>query len=229
MNKIEPSNLHGVKVAPLGIASWIERPNRELVAAILTSLANMQIRVLTNGGDGSAKMSGSDAEIVMTPAGTIITLDLSQIIGSGSGGGRASKDFKLVSDGGDYYNCNTFDGVNTGSAIVKVAKHQDLRCILPSATPAGGAWASKTKRTVLYNYTYVAVAGATADGVNIIEYTRSVSVPSDTSLNTTSYIDPCLNVGDIITAFPASFQGPATLIGVQWQAVADGRAWSDPA
>ena len=147
----------------------------------------------------------------------------------------AIQDFQVVSDGGDWYNCYAFDGSTAAtSAIVKVAKHQDLRCILPSASPAGGAWVSKLIRGITYTYTYTAVAATTLDGVNVSEYTRSVS-GSDSS-SETDYITPCLNclnagsspigAGDIITAFQASFAGPATLVGITWQALADGRAWA---
>ena len=132
--------------------------------------------------------------------------------------------FQIVSDGGDWYNCNTFDGVTAGSSIIKVAKNQDIRCILPTDTPAGGAWPSKVIRGVTYTYTYNAVADATTDGVNVIEYTRSVA-GSDSSAET-DYITPCLNVGDIISAFQTSFTGPDTLVDVTWQALTDGRAWA---
>lgn len=143
------------------------------------------------------------------------------------GGGfpaQSLQDFQIVSDGGDWYNCYSFDGVTADGGIVKVAKHQELRCILPTADPAGGAWPSKEIRGVTYAYTYNPIAGDTDDGVNVVEYTRSV-VGSDVS-SETDYITPCLNVGDIISAFQTSFAGPDTLIDVTWQALADGRAWA---
>ena len=49
----------------------------------------------------------------------------------------SKKDFVIVSDGGDWYNCNMFDAMNPSGGLIKVAKHQDIRCILPTATPAG--------------------------------------------------------------------------------------------
>lgn len=134
------------------------------------------------------------------------------------------QDFVMVSDIGDAYVCYKYDGLNTGSQFIKVAKHQDLRCILPSADPAGGAWEQKTIRGVTYDYVYNAVAGVTDDGVDVVEYTRDVT-GSDAS-SETDEITPCLNVGDIITAFQTSFTGPDTLVGVTWQALADGRAWA---
>lgn len=147
------------------------------------------------------------------------------IYGGGGTSGSAIQTFQVVSDGGDWYNCYTFDGVNVGSQIIQVAKSQDLRCILPTANPAGGAWASKTIRTITYTYSYTPSAGATSDGVNVVEYTRSVT-GSDSS-SATSFVTPCLNIGDIISAFQTSFAGPATLVGVTWQALTDGRAWAD--
>ncbi len=142
--------------------------------------------------------------------------------------------FQVVSDGGDWYNCYTFDGMNAGTSIIKVAKNQDLLCILPTASPAGGAWESKLIRGVTYTYTYAPVNGTTLDGVNVIEYTRSVS-GSDMSSETDN-VTPCLNclndgsspsgAGDIISAFSTTFAAPATLVGVLWQALTDGRAWA---
>jgi hypothetical protein len=155
--------------------------------------------------------------------GDIIYSDSNVVYAPGTGGGKVSQ-FQVVSDGGDWYNCNSFDGVTAGGEIVKVAKHQELRCILPSATPAGGAYETKIIRGVTYTYTYNAVAGATADGVNVVEYTRGVT-GSDSSAET-DFITPCLNVGDIISAFQTTFASPADLVDVTWQALADGRAWA---
>jgi hypothetical protein len=142
--------------------------------------------------------------------------------------------FQIVSDGGDWYNCYLFNGVSAVGGIVKVAKNQDLRCLLSTNVPAGGAWTSKLIRGITYTYTYTAIAGATLDGINVVEYKRDVA-GSDSSAET-DYVTPCLNclnagsdpagLGDIISAFPTSFSGPASLIGVTWQAVADGRAWA---
>lgn len=134
------------------------------------------------------------------------------------------QDFQLVSDGGDYYNCYTYDGKTAGTTLTKVAKHQDIRCILPTANPKGGAWPSKTIRGITYTYTYTPTAGSTTDGVNVIEYVRGVS--GDDGSAETDYITPCLNVGDIITASQTAFADPDTLTGVTWQAQADGRAWA---
>ena len=87
MNKIQPSNLLGTKVEPLGIASWIERPNRQLVAALLTAFANTKVKILTNAGDGVNKLT-ADGQVIISPEGMVISIDLSQIAaGTGAGGG----------------------------------------------------------------------------------------------------------------------------------------------
>jgi hypothetical protein len=135
-----------------------------------------------------------------------------RIVGGGSSQDSQFKDFTLVSDGGDYYNCKDENGT-----IVKVAKHQDIRC-------GDGAWADKVIRGVTYTYSYFGIAGTTTDGVDVVEYRRDV-VGSDGS-SETDYITPCLNVGDIITGFATSFQSPESLTDVTYQALADGRAWA---
>jgi hypothetical protein len=115
-----------------------------------------------------------------------------------------------------------------GKQIIKVAKKQDQRCILPTAVPAGGAWATKTIRGITYTYTYNPTSGATTDGVDVIEYTRSVAGSDESTA--TSEVTPCLNVGDIITAIPCTFSAPndpATLRGVQW-IIFNSPDWSDP-
>ena len=121
-------------------------------------------------------------------------------------------------------NCYTWNGTAAGSSIIKVAKHQDIRCILPSETPAGGAWATKIIRGVTYNFTYTPIAGTTDDGVNVVEYSRSVVGSNSTT--ETDKITPCLNVGDIISGVSTSFNAPDTLLDVVWLALADGRAWA---
>jgi hypothetical protein len=142
-----------------------------------------------------------------------------------SGSGVAGKCFKVISDGGDYYNCVTWDGKKAGSVMIKVAKAEGLRCTLPTATPAGGAWTARTERGSGYSFTYAAIPGITTDGVNVIEYSRTKTLTAD-GTSETAWIEPPLNMGDIITAIPMTFAGPATLAGVQWLALTDGRAWA---
>lgn len=131
--------------------------------------------------------------------------------------------FELVSDGGDWYNCYSFDGLTVGIQIIKVAKNQDLCCILPTASPAGLARTTRLNydgTTDIYGpYTPVMVGGVVG------YYTRAVTC-SDGS-TATSYVIPKLSIGDIITADPCTFNGPASLAGVQWIARTDGRTWTD--
>lgn len=136
--------------------------------------------------------------------------------------------FKIISDGGDYWNCKTWDGTTLGGTITKVAKPYKLRAILPSATPHGGAIVSEIIRGVTYTYTYTAVVVA---GVTIY-YTRGV-VGSDGSSETDFMIpDPVMvaatpSSNDIIYAMPFSTSTPATLISVVWIDLnVDARAWS---
>jgi hypothetical protein len=175
---------------------------------------------LLQGGDFPIK---GDGNIVVQWINGFYRVSMKPVRNGGSSG---PSQFTVVSDGGDYYNCYTWINGTAGTVIIKVAKHQDICCILPTATPAGMAWPSKVIRGITYTYVYTATAGTTTDGVNVIEYTRGVT-GSDMS-SSTSQITPCLNVGDIITADPFSFTTPATLKGIQWIARADGRAWADP-
>jgi hypothetical protein len=139
-----------------------------------------------------------------------------------SSAGVRFQDFVFVSDLGDAYSCLAISGAGAvGVFPIKVAKHQDIRCI---AFPAGGGWAQKTIRGILYTYTYNQVV---VNGV-VTEYTRSVVSNENPPSVETNYITPALMPGDIITAFLVStnYGGLLTLAGVTWQALADGRAWS---
>jgi len=133
--------------------------------------------------------------------------------GGAKGSGSSLQAFTLVSDGGDWYNCTPA----VGSGIVKIGKEDSLRCILPTASPAGGAWTARTERGTNYTFFYASIGGATTDGVNVIEYTRekkgSVAGPGPNG-GFVEFVTPCLNVGDTLFAMPWSFTAPATLVGV---------------
>jgi hypothetical protein len=197
------SNLRKSKFVPIPRHA-MDLKTQRIMAQAINSLLNSQI------------VAGTKNQAHHSDSNVIYEIDMT---------GGSTQDFLLVSDGGDYYNCNAYDGATASGPIVKVAKHQDIRCILPTASPAGGAWPTKTIRGITYTYVYNPVAGSTTDGVNVVEYTRSVS-GSDGS-TAISEITPCLNIGDIITADSTTFKGPATLVGVIWQAQASGRAWTD--
>ncbi len=116
-------------------------------------------------------------------------------------GGGAVAQFKVVSDGGDFWNCHTWDGTTAGSTIVKVAKPLKLRCGV-------GAIASETIQTAVYNYTYTAhtVAGVTD------YYQRNVTG----AVTETDFVTPAVLVGDIITGIGFSTNAPASLVGVSY-------------
>lgn len=128
------------------------------------------------------------------------------------------QDFQLVSDGGDYYNCVAVNANGTqGGLVIKVAKHLDIRC-----GPA--AWQQKLIRGILYTYTYQPLV---TNGITV-EYTRTVASNENPPAGEINYITPALQINDIITAFyvAGNWQQIPSLAGIQWQALADGRAWS---
>lgn len=132
--------------------------------------------------------------------------------------GNAVRQFKLVATGqkdfGDYYACNTWDGTNLGTAVVYVAKQFKMLCILPSASPAGGAITSETIRGGTYNYSYA--YDATYD-----EYVRTTTGAA----STTDYITPPALAGNIIYAIPFATSAPATLANVHWIELTE-RKWA---
>lgn len=223
----------GTKISPPGPATWIGHTWREFICKVLTCLLNPHFKLLYDAGDGVNSLS-KDCPVYMGPGGYTVEIPLT---GIAAGGGGGITQFQLVSDGGDYYLCYQVTGwtmqqvsslwtpvaVVLGTNLVKVAKTPDLMCTLPSGSPNGGAFPSKLKRGgITYTYTYTQVM----NGSVVVEYTRSVSGSDGNS--GTSYVTPYLAVGDIINAIPCNFTSPASLTGVQWLALADGRTWSDP-
>lgn len=182
--------------------------------------ATIDLSKLGLGGGGSLELTDGTTDLTgvakITVTGAVVggtSPNATLLISAG-----AAQGFVLISDAGDYYNCHTFDGVTTGGPTIKVAKHQELRCIASGS--GGGATASKAIRGVTYTYTYTV---RTVSGTDV-EYKRSVSGSDGTSED--NWVTPALNPGEIIYAIPASFAGPSTLTSVQWLALADGRAWS---
>lgn len=118
------------------------------------------------------------------------------------GGGPSQ--FKIVSDGGDYWNCYAWDGYVLGSTTIKVAKQPELRC-------STGAVGSATIRSVGYTYTY------TASGSY---FYRSTAISGGTynGTTTTDYMDPDPAAFPYIFAAPytQNASGVATLVGVAW-------------
>jgi hypothetical protein len=125
-----------------------------------------------------------------------------------SGGGAAQ--FKIVSDGGDYWNCRTWDGTTTGADIVKVAKPFKLRC-------ATGAVTTENIRGTVQTYAYSNALGY---------YVRSVSVGAVLMERNVILPDPVAN--DLIYAVGFSTTAPATLVDVVWLDLnLDGREWAE--
>ncbi|MDR3459544.1 MAG: hypothetical protein P4N60_19110 [Verrucomicrobiae bacterium] len=128
-------------------------------------------------------------------------------------GGGGAQQFKVQSDGGDYWNCKTWDGTTLGGSIVKVAKPFKLRA-------GAGAIGSETIRGVTYTYTYTAVvvSGTT------VEYTRTAS-GSDESTET-DYVTPAVLVNAIIIGIGFSTATPSTLVGVNYIQIG-AEAWGE--
>lgn len=155
---------------------------------------------------------------------------------NGGGSTMGPSLFVHVSDAGDWYNCYPITGIKwngggfvpigAGTQTVKVAKDQELCCLLPTGSPNGAAFPSQQKRDALYTYVYNKVLNTTADSVGVWEYTRDVYISG--VLQGTSYVMPYLYPGMIITADPITFTGPPSLVGIKWIAQNRGRTWADP-
>ena len=128
-------------------------------------------------------------EWICTSAGSNSTSVWAMISG-GSGGPGGVQQFKIVSDGGDWWVCNSWDGTTQGTVNLNVIKPMELR-----TSPANGI-ASATIRAVTYNYSYAAVAVGGVTGY----YTRTVSVAGTTI--ELDYMIPDPQAGNIIYALP---------------------------
>lgn len=120
------------------------------------------------------------------------------------GGGGGLFEFALVSDGGDYWKCKSWDGSTLGTLIQNVLKPLKLR-----AGPSGIA--SEVTRGVTYSYTYASV---TVGGV-IANYTRGVS-GSDGSSETDFVVPDSIAGNTIIAAQMPLFTVaiPRNIIGI---------------
>ncbi len=144
----------------------------EIVAAI-NALRNM---VFSRGGTYEVKVD-RDKIVLQVPDNT------------DSGGGSTTSSvvaqYKIISDGGDWWNVKTWDGTTLGSIFFRAIKPYKLRA-------GANKIASEVIRTVTYTYTYTAV---TSGGVTNY-YTRAVS-GSDGSAET-DYVIPDPIANDII-------------------------------
>jgi hypothetical protein len=179
-------------------------------------------RVIIPLTDGKKVLPSIEADIKRTPlGGTTITFPPMLNPATGSGSGSASiQQFKIVSDGGDYWNCKTWDGTTLGSSVVKVAKPLKIRC-------DAGAIASETiyrgGSGIVQSYTY---APQTVSGV-VAYYIRTVTVGGNVIENDVVEPDPLAN--DIIYAVNGFVTAtPSSLVGVTYLDInADGRAWAE--
>lgn len=127
--KHEQTNLLGAKVSPLTIAEWIQHANREFLAAALTGLLNPHYIILTDAGDGSGAAS-SDGEVIISPAGSQVTLDLRSV--KGGGGLKAwHKQYKWEVDKTYNYSEQSTIHIQATDALVTTG-------IADKANPSGG-------------------------------------------------------------------------------------------
>lgn len=132
--------------------------------------------------------------------------------------------FQIVSDGGDYWICNTWNGTSAGSANFYIIKPFKLRC-------GSTALSAQTIRGVAYTYSYNPVYISGSSGP-VAYYTRTVQVSGSTI--ETDYMIPDPVINDIIYAIgcttpilPSSAMVPGNPTGGQLIDInADGRAWA---
>ena len=128
-----------------------------------------------------------------------------QIVSGASGG---TQQFKIVSDGGDYWICNTWDGTTQGTVNVNIVKPYKLRV----GNYTTDYVHSEVIRTVTYTYTYSGVYISGSSGPYAY-FTRAVS-GSDSS-SETDYMTPDPVAGDIIYATPCTKPVPGIPTTVQ--------------
>ena len=206
-------NLAGAKIKefPEGKSARILSPVfQKLLFGVLNSWLNVKIQIPVT--DGLQIVGYKTADVKISDQNAVITLPVMSA-GTGTEGASISQ-FKIVSDGGDYWNCKTWDGTTLGTDITKVAKPYKLRA-------GTGKIASEAIRGITYTYTYTAVTVSGVTGY----YTRAVS-GSDGSAETDYMIpDPLAN--DIIYAASFATTTPSTLSDVEWIDLnVDGRAWA---
>ena len=177
-------------------------------------VTTLDLSGVLSGGGGGSSLELTDGTTDLTAVSKIT------VTGAVVGGTAAAatlaiagiQQFKIVAsgtiDGGDYYNCKTWDGTTLGSTVVKVAKQYKMRSV--------NGPASDSIRGVARTYTY-------AINTPYDEYKRSTS-GSDGSAST-DYCTPPALAGDIIIAAPFSTATPATLSSVAWIELTE-RKWA---
>lgn len=198
--KKESTNLRGIRIPPdVGPGAFLTRW-RHVIAGAVTSFLNLRVIITPPNG------SPVECEVKQTDLATLINIPATAVASSSSG---SVQQYKIVSDGGDYWNAKTWDGTTLGSTVVKIAKPYKLRCGV-------GAITSEVIRGVTYSYTY------TASG---IEYYRTTTGSDGSS--SVDYITPPALANDIIYALVFSTATPSSLAAVTLIDInADGRAWA---
>jgi hypothetical protein len=200
----------GEKITPTDNPGlWIGKSWRAKISAILTCVINPKYIVPVVDANGIT--TWQEAQVTMANNGFVVVFPP---VSLAAGSSSSIQQFKIISDGGDYWNCKTWDGTTLGSTIIKVAKPFKLRA-------GTGGIASEAIRTVTYTYTYTPVTVGAVTGY----YTRAVSGSDGSSETDYTIPDPIAN--DIIYALPFSTTTPSTLAAVTWIDInADGRAWA---
>ena len=108
---------------------------------------------------------------------------------TGAGGSSGCQQFKIISDGGDYWVCKSWDGATLGAVTQNILKPFKLRA-------GANAIATEIIRGVTYTYTYTAVTVGSVTGY----YTRTVAGSDGSS--ETDYVIPDPLANDIIYATP---------------------------
>lgn len=154
---------------------------------------------------------------VCTSGGTESTSVWAKVSGGSAG---ASQQFKIVSDGGDYWICNMWNGSGYGIVNVNVVKDADLRC-------GSNAIGAKIIRGVTYTYTYTPVYQSGSSGP-VAYYTRAVSGSDGSSEIDYTIPDPTYIssgttwTGAVIIAAPCGIICPGIPGTVQSATIASG-------
>ncbi len=167
---------------------------RAKICARLTTLLNWRF-IFTQADSNGNPLAPVSAEVTIGSKGCTVIVPVLAAAGSGGGGGSSgitgAQQFKIVSDGGDYWLAKTWDGTTLGTIPQIIWKPYKLRA---GSTSIG----MESIRSVLYTYLYSAVTVGAVTGY----YTRSVSGSDGSSELNLMIPDPIAS--DIIYAIPCT-------------------------